>query len=110
MLASGSVGTLGTFRGFLDYVGLKRSTRRASSLGIIVSLLFALPVLALILTNPAFVEVMTDTQSVTGRIRQMGLSMDCAWYGQPDLLHGGRILCLGDKECSETRVWLKTRL
>jgi hypothetical protein len=61
---------VGTFRGFVDYVGVKRSTRKASSLGIIISLLFALPVLALILTNPAFVEVMTDPQSFTGRIRQ----------------------------------------
>ena len=63
-------------RGFLDYVGLKRSTRKANFFGIIVSLLFALPVLALIFTNPAFLEIMTDPQSVTGRIRQMGLSVE----------------------------------
>jgi len=60
--------------GFLRYIGLKQSTRRANLLAVLVCLVISVPVLALTLSSPAFKEIMTDPASVTGKIRQLGFS------------------------------------
>lgn len=60
-------------KGFLNYIGLKKSVNRANYLAGSVSLLMTLPILFLMLMNPDFKAIMTDPNSLTGRFRQMGL-------------------------------------
>lgn len=61
-----------TSKGFLNYIGIKKSTGRANLLALLLTVLLAGPLLALILTNEAFREIMTDPFSVTGKIRALG--------------------------------------
>lgn len=60
-----------TFKGFLGYIGLKKSTLKANLLAIVACLLFAAPPLILTMTSNAFREIMFDPHSVTGGFRQM---------------------------------------
>ena len=62
-------------KGFLEYVGLKPSTKRANYLAVFASLLFALPVLILILISDEIKTIMFDPESVTGKIREMGFGI-----------------------------------
>ena len=59
-------------KGFLEYIGLKRSTRQANFFAVLACLLFALPLLVLTLLNEDFREIMFDPGSITGKFRQMG--------------------------------------
>ncbi|WP_072994764.1 CPBP family intramembrane glutamic endopeptidase [Pseudozobellia thermophila] len=60
-------------KGFLNYIGLKQSTKRANYLAIVACLLFAAPILILTFTNSEFKDIMFDPNSITGKFRQMGL-------------------------------------
>lgn len=62
-------------KGFLKYVGLKPSTKRANYLAVFASLLFAVPVLILILISDDIKTIMFDPESVTGKIREMGFGI-----------------------------------
>ena len=62
-------------KGFLEYVGLKPSTKRANYLAVFASLLFAVPVLILILISDDIKTIMFDPESVTGKIREMGFGI-----------------------------------
>ena len=59
-------------KGFLAYIGLKPSINKANFLAVLVCLIIALPMLLLTILNPEFKEVMTDPNSITGKIRAMG--------------------------------------
>jgi len=61
-----------TTSGFFNYIGLKKSTRKANGLAVLLCLLTALPMLALTFIDPEFKAIMTDPQSIAGKIRQMG--------------------------------------
>lgn len=63
-------------KGFLNYVGLKKSTNRANYLAVFTCLIFATPLLILTLTNPDFKEIMFDPSSITGKFRQMGFGTE----------------------------------
>lgn len=63
-----------TTKGFFDYIGLKRSNRRANLLAVAACLLFALPTLLLVFTNAEIREIMFDPASITGKFREMGFS------------------------------------
>jgi len=62
-------------KGFLKYIGLKKSTKKANILAILASLIFAVPILILIQSNADFKEIMTDPDSITGKFRIMGFEM-----------------------------------
>jgi membrane protease YdiL (CAAX protease family) len=65
-----------TAQGFLDYIGLKKSTKRANYLALFACLLFLLPMLILTFTHDEFNEIMFEPNSVTGKFRQMGFSAE----------------------------------
>lgn len=65
-----------TAKGFFDYIGLKKSTRKANLLAVFACLLFAAPPLILTLVNNDFKEIMFDPNSITGKFRQMGLGVN----------------------------------
>ena len=58
-------------KGFFNYLGLKKSTKKANSLAIFACLIFATPLLILTLTSPGFKEIMFDPNSITGKFRSM---------------------------------------
>ena len=62
-------------KGFPEYVGLKKSTKKANYLAVFASLLFAAPVLILIMLSDEIKTIMFDPESVTGKIRQMGFGI-----------------------------------
>ena len=63
-------------KGFLDYIGLKKSTKKANYLAVFACLIFAIPVLILTLTNADFKEIMFEPSSITGKFRQMGFGIE----------------------------------
>jgi membrane protease YdiL (CAAX protease family) len=63
-------------KGFWNYIGLKKSRKNANFLALLVMLLMALPILMLTIINQEFREVMTNPESVTGKIRQMGFGIE----------------------------------
>ncbi len=63
-------------KGFLRYIGLKKSTRKANCLAILACLLFAIPILILTLISTDFKEIMFNPTSVTGKFRQMGIGLN----------------------------------
>lgn len=63
-------------KGFLEYIGLKKSTKKANYLAVVACLLFATPMLILTLTNADFKELMFDPNSITGKFRQMGFGIE----------------------------------
>lgn len=63
-------------RGFIGSIGLKRSTSRANLLALLVMVLLVAPLLILVLTNDEFRAIMTDPDSVTGKIREMGVGVE----------------------------------
>ncbi len=62
--------------GFLNYVGLKRSTSKANLLALLVMVLLVAPLLLLFFINEEFKEIMTNPESVTGKIKQMGIGVE----------------------------------
>jgi len=60
-----------TVKGFLNYIGLKKSNSKANGLAILASLIFLAPMLLLTLTSEAFQEIMFDPNSITGKLRTM---------------------------------------
>ena len=58
-------------KGFLNYIGLKKSTRKANILAIVACLLFAAPPLILTLISGDFKEIMLNPSSITGKFNQM---------------------------------------
>lgn len=65
-----------TSKGFMNYIGLKPSNRKANLLALLIVVLIALPILLLFLFNEEFKAILTDPQSVTGKFRQMGFSWE----------------------------------
>ena len=63
-------------KGFLGYIGLKKSTTRANLLAILTSILFLIPAVGLTLFNDEFREVMMDPNTMTGKFRQMGFGIN----------------------------------
>ena len=59
---------------FFIYIGFKPTTHKAYSLGFLLSLLLALPILALTLVNPEYKAIMIDPGSISGAIRNTGFS------------------------------------
>lgn len=65
-----------TTKGFLKYIGLKKSTRKANLLALLVMVLLVAPLLLLVFTNEEFKGIMTNPESVTGKIKQIGLNVE----------------------------------
>lgn len=62
-----------TIKGFLDYIGLKKSNSKANGLAVLASLILLAPMLLLTLTSETFQEIMFDPNSITGKLRTMEL-------------------------------------
>lgn len=62
--------------GFFKYIGLTKSNRKANSLGLLVMLVIAVPLILLTVFNPEFKAIMTAAGTVTGKIRQMGFGIE----------------------------------
>ena len=60
-----------TVKGFLGYIGLKKSNSKANGLAILASLILLTPMLLLTLTSDSFQEIMFDPNSITGKLRAM---------------------------------------
>jgi len=63
-------------KGFLNYIGLKKSNSKANLLALLVCLFIALPLLVLSFLNPGLKAIMTNPNSVTGKVSQMGFSTE----------------------------------
>lgn len=63
-----------TTKGFLDYIGLKKSTKKANLLAIATSLLFASSLLLLAVFSEEFRQLVHNPTSVTGKFKAMGFS------------------------------------
>lgn len=63
-------------KGFFNYLGLKKSTKKANSLAVLACLIFAVPLIILALTSPDFKEIMFDPNSITGKFRLMGFGIN----------------------------------
>ncbi|SOE19743.1 CAAX protease self-immunity [Spirosomataceae bacterium TFI 002] len=65
-----------SYKGFFDYIGVKKSTKKANVLAIFACLLFAAPLLILTFTSEEFKEIMFDPNSITGKFREMGFGLE----------------------------------
>lgn len=63
-----------TFKGFLNWIGIRKSNKRANLLAFLVMLVSAIPLIALSWFNEEFWQIMTDPASVTGQFRAQGFS------------------------------------
>lgn len=63
-------------KGFLEYVGLKKSNRKANLLALLISLLLGGPIILFSLVNPEFKAILTHPESVSGRIHEMGFGLE----------------------------------
>ena len=63
-------------KGFLSYVGLKKSTKRANTLALLIMALLAIPLLLLMVTNIEFRSIMTNPKSTSGGIKQVGIGLE----------------------------------
>jgi hypothetical protein len=59
-------------KGFFNYLGLKKSTRKANILALLVCLIFMGPILILTMTSLEFKDIMFDPKSITGKFRNYG--------------------------------------
>lgn len=59
-------------KGFFEYIGLKKSNRKANLLALLISLLIGGPIILYSLVNPEFKAILTHPESVTGRIHELG--------------------------------------
>ncbi|HAS41987.1 MAG TPA: hypothetical protein DCS93_16010 [Microscillaceae bacterium] len=64
-----------TVTGFLDYIGLKNSTRKANLIALMLSIIPMIPFLMFI-DNEAFLAIMKDPKTVTGKLAQMGVGVE----------------------------------
>ncbi len=62
-------------KGFLDYIGLKKSNKKANYVAILASLIFLAPVLLLTIISEPFREIMFDPNSITGKLRAMNVDV-----------------------------------
>lgn len=60
-------------KGFLNYIGLKKSNSKANLLAILASLLLLVPMLLLTFTSDSFREIMFNPNSITGKLRAINL-------------------------------------
>jgi len=65
-----------SINGFWNYIGLKKSNRKANFLAFLATLVLCIPVLFLPLFNQEFLEVMANPNSVSGKLRQMGFGVE----------------------------------
>jgi len=65
-----------TSKYFLKSIGIKNPTLRSVKLAVLFSLIFALPILLIAANNSSFLKIMHNPESITGKIRQMGLSLE----------------------------------
>ena len=63
-----------TATGFFDYIGLKATTRKAVLLAVATSMIFLAGGITLAFLSSEIREVLINPPSVTGKIRQMGLT------------------------------------
>lgn len=63
-------------KGFLNAIGLKASTRKANAYALLVVIVLVAPMLILVLANEEFKAILTHADSVTGKIRQMGIGLE----------------------------------
>lgn len=59
-------------KGFLQYIGLTPSPRKALLWALLIALWLAIPILAITQIDPDFKDILTHPESVTGKIRAMG--------------------------------------
>ncbi len=62
-------------KGFFNYIGLKKSNRKANLLALLLCLLVVIPFIILWFLAPEFKAIMTHPKSVTGGFRAMGFSL-----------------------------------
>jgi membrane protease YdiL (CAAX protease family) len=62
-------------KGFFEYIGLKKSNKKANLFAVLLALIIAVPMLLLTLFHTEFYEIMTSPDSVAGKFRQMGFSL-----------------------------------
>lgn len=63
-----------TTKGFFNYIGLIKSTKKANALALLASLIFAVPPLLLAFVNEEFRSIILSPGSITGQFNQMGFS------------------------------------
>ena len=63
-------------KGFLNFIGLSKSSTKANFFAFLISLTLAVPVLLLAVWNDDFREIMIHPQSATGKIRALGFSTE----------------------------------
>ena len=63
-------------KGFFDFIGLKKSTKKANTLAILASLIFAFPLLLLTFCSEEFKLIMLDASSITGKFHQMDFGLN----------------------------------
>lgn len=63
-----------TTKGFWEYIGLKKSTKKANILAVATSLLFASALLLLAAFSDEFREIVHNPTSITGKFKAMGVS------------------------------------
>jgi uncharacterized protein len=61
-------------KGFFDYIGLKRSTKKAYYLSVFGSLFFVFGGVGMAVLNSDIRELLTTPPTVTGQLKQMGLN------------------------------------
>lgn len=61
---------------FFKYVGLKKSTKKANFWALGAMLLLTVPVLLFVFSNPEFEKILTNSESVAGKISQMGTGVE----------------------------------
>ncbi len=62
-------------KGFFDYIGFKRSTRRANLLALLIVLVIGLPLLVLAYFNPEFQEILAGENTMIGKFKKMGVGL-----------------------------------
>ncbi len=60
-----------TIKGFFEYIGLKKSTKKANFYAVLACFIIAIPMLLLTITNADFMRIMFEPTSITGKFRQM---------------------------------------
>lgn len=63
-----------TTKGFWEYIGLKKSTKKANILAVVTSLLFAGSLLLLAVFSAEFRELVHNPTSTTGKFKELGIS------------------------------------
>ncbi|MEP1140478.1 MAG: CPBP family intramembrane glutamic endopeptidase [Balneola sp.] len=63
-------------KGVFEYIGLKKSNRKANMWAVITSLIFFIPPLLLVIFNNSFFEIMNNSESMTGKFREMGFGAE----------------------------------